>query len=79
MEKYYEIIKEIRTIRGLKNAFKVEYDITRDSIYLNFINSKAFQTLDNENSKMFKDFSFTCDMNDANYEFKSYGILEIYF
>ena len=47
MEKYYEIIKEIRTIRGLKNAFKVEYDITRDSIYLNFINSKAFQTLDN--------------------------------
>ena len=79
MEKYYEVINEIRTIRGLKNAFKVEYDITRDSIYLNFISSKAFQTLDNENSKMFKDFSFICDMNDANYEFKSYGTIEIYF
>ena len=36
MEKYYKIIEEIRSIRGLKNAFAVEYDITRDSIYLNF-------------------------------------------
>ena len=72
MEKYYEVIKEIRTIRGLKSAFKVEYDITRDSIYLNFTNLKAFKTLDNENSKMFRDFSFICDMNDASYEFKSY-------
>ena len=42
MEKYCEVIKEIRTIRGLKNAFKVDYDITTVSIYLNLISSKVF-------------------------------------
>lgn len=79
MEKYYEIIEEIRSIRGLKNAFTVEYDITKDSIYLNFTNSKAFQILDNEDSKMFEKFKLVIDYNDAYYEFKSYGVVEIYF
>lgn len=79
MEKYNVIIEEIRTIRGLKNAFKVEYDITKDSIYLNFTNSKAFRTLDNECSKMFERFKMVIEYNDAEYEFKSYGVVEIYF
>ena len=79
MEKYYKIIEEIRGIRGLKNAFTVEYDITRDSIYLNFTNSKAFKTLDNEDSKLFERFKMVIDYNDAEYEFKSYGSIEIYF
>ena len=79
MEKYYKIIEEIRSIRGLKNAFAVEYDITKDSIYLNFTNLKAFKTLDNEDSKMFERFKMVIDYNDAEYEFKSYGSIEIYF
>ena len=79
MEKYYEIIEEIRSIRGLKNAFTVEYDNTKDSILLNFTNSKAFRTLDNEDSKMFERFKMVIDYNNAEYEFKSYGSIEIYF
>ena len=79
MEKYNEIIEEIRNIRGLRNAFKVEYDNTKDSIYLNFTNSKAFRTLDNEDSKMFERFKMVIDYNNAEYEFKSYGSIEIYF
>ena len=79
MEKYNIIIEEIRSIRGLKNAFTIEYDITKDSIYLNFINSKAFKTLDNEDSKMFEKFKLVIDYNDVNYEFKTYGAIEIYF
>ena len=79
MEKYNIIIEEIRSIRGLKNAFTIEYDITKDSIYLNFTNSKAFKTLDNEDSKMFDKFKEVIYYNDAEYEFKSYGVVEIYF
>ena len=79
MEKYNIIIEEIRSIRGLKNAFTIEYDITKDSIYLNFTNSKAFKTLDNEDSKMFNKFKEVIYYNDAEYEFKSYGAIEIYF
>ena len=79
MEKYNEIIEEIRNIRGLRNAFKVEYDNTKDSIYLNFTNAKAFRILDNEDSKMFERFKMVIDYNNVEYEFKSYGSIEIYF
>ena len=78
MEKYNEIIEEIRNIRGLRNAFKVEYDNTKDSIYLNFTNAKAFKTLDNEDSKMFEKFKTIIYYYDVEYEFKSYGVIEIY-
>ena len=40
---------------------------------------KAFKTLDNEDSKMFEKFKLVIDYNDVNYEFKTYGAIEIYF
>ena len=79
MEKYYEIINEIESIRGLKNAFTVDYMKYTDSIILNFYNMKAFRILDNEDSKMFEKFKLVIDYNDVNYEFKTYGAIEIYF
>ena len=79
MEKYYKIINEIESIRGLKNAFTVDYMKYTDSIFLNFYNMKAFRILDNEDSKMFDKFKEVIYYNDAEYEFKSYGVVEIYF
>ena len=79
MEKYYKIINEIESIRGLKNAFTVYCMKYTASIILNFYNMKAFRILDNEDSKMFEKFKLVIDYNDVNYEFKTYGAIEIYF
>ena len=79
MEKFNEIIKQLKEIRGLKNAFNTEYDSFMDSVLLTFYNMKAFSKLDNENSKTWKSFEFICYMNDIKYNFKSYGIIELYY
>ena len=79
MEKYLEVINQIREIRGLKNAFNTEYDSFMDSVLLTFYNMKAFSKLDNENGKTWKSFEFICNMNDIKYDFKSYGIIELYY
>ena len=54
MEKYYKIINEIESIRGLKNAFTVDYMKYTDSIFLNFYNMKALKTLEIRHKSSFK-------------------------
>lgn len=76
MEKYLNFIEEVKDIRGLKNL-NVEYNSTYDSIYLNFTD-KQFKSIDNENSKMFQDFSNLVDDYGFNMEFKCYGTIEVY-
>lgn len=76
MEKYLNFIEEVKDIRGLKNL-NVEYDNTYDSIYLNFTD-KQFKSIDNENSKMFQDFSTLVDDYGFKMEFKCYGTIEVY-
>lgn len=79
MEKYNEVIKQLKEVRGLKRAFDIEYDEFLDSVLLNFYNLKAFDRLDNDNSKLWKVFEFICNMNDISYSFNSYGVIELYF
>ena len=82
MEKYNEVIKQLREIRGLKTAFDVEYNSFSDSILLNFKNMKVFHRLENENNMTWKSFDFICYMNDIKYDFnygKDYGKIELYF
>lgn len=79
MEKYNEVIKQLKEVRGLKKAFDIEYDEFMDSVLLNFYNLKAFDRLDNDNSKLWKVFEFICNMNDVSYSFNSYGVIELYF
>lgn len=79
MEKYNEVIKQLKEVRGLKKAFDIEYDEFMDSVLLNFYNLKAFDRLDNDNSKLWKVFEFICNMNDISYSFNSYGVIELYF
>lgn len=76
MEKYFDFIEEVKDIRGLKNI-QVEYCNTYNSIYLNFTD-KQFKTLDNENSKLFQDFSELVDDYGYKMEFKCYGTIEVY-
>lgn len=76
MEKYLNFIEEVKDIRGLKNI-NVEYCSTYDSIYLNFTD-KQFKSIDNENSKMFQDFSTLVDDYGFKSEFKCYGTIEVY-
>ena len=42
MEKYNEVIKQLKEIWGLKTAFNVEYNNSTDSVLLNFKNMKTF-------------------------------------
>ena len=79
MEKYNEVIKQIKKIRGFKEAFNIKYDECMDSVLLTFYNMKAYRRLDNENTKAWKAFESVCCMCDVNYEFKSYGEIELYF
>ena len=79
MEKYNEVIKQLKEVRGLKKAFDIEYDEFLDSVLLNFYNLKAFDRLDNDNSKLWKVFEFICNMNDVSYSFNRYGVIELYF
>lgn len=79
MEKYNEVIKQLKEVRGLKRAFDIEYDEFLDSVLLNFYNMKAFDRLDNDNSKLWKVFEFICNMNDISYSFIRYGVIELYF
>ena len=79
MEKYNEVIKQLRDVRGLKKAFDVDYDEFMDSVILTFYNMKAYRRLDNDSSKIWKSFEFICNMNDVNYSFNSYGVRELYF
>ena len=76
MEKYFDFIEEVKEIRGLKNL-NVEYNNTYDSIYLNFTD-KQFRSIDNEESKMFQDFSELVDDYGFRMEFKCYGTIEVY-
>ena len=76
MEKYLNFIEEVKDIRGLKNL-NVEYSSTYDSIYLNFTD-KQFRSIDNEESKMFEDFSQLVDDYGFRMEFKCYGTIEVY-
>lgn len=76
MNKYFDFIEEVKGIRGLRNL-NVEYCSTYDSIYLNFTD-KQFKTMDNENSKMFQDFSTLVDDYGFKLEFKCYGTIEVY-
>lgn len=76
MNKYFDFIEEVKGIRGLKNL-NVEYCSTYDSIYLNFTD-KQFNTMDNENSKMFQDFCTLVDDYGFKSEFKCYGTIEVY-
>lgn len=76
MEKYLNFIEEVKDIRGLKNL-NVEYNSTYDSIYLNFTD-KQFKSIDNENLKMFQDFSQLVDDYGFRMEFKCYGTIEVY-
>ena len=76
MDKYYNFIEEVKDIRGLNNL-DVEYCSTYDSIYLNFTD-KQFKSIDNENSKMFQDFSTLVDDYGFKLEFKCYGTIEVY-
>ena len=76
MEKYLNFIEEVKDIRGLKNL-NVEYDNTYDSIYLNFTD-KQFISIDNEESKMFQNFSCLVDDYGFKMEFKCYGTIEVY-
>lgn len=79
MEKYNEVIKQLKEVKGLKKAFDIEYDEFMDSILLNFYNLKAFDRLENDSSKLWKVFEFICNMNDVNYSFNSHGVVELYF
>lgn len=79
MEKYNEVIKQLKEVRGLKRAFDIEYDEFLDSVVLNFYNMKAFDRLDNDSSKLWKVFEFICNMNDISYSFIRYGVIELYF
>lgn len=76
MEKYLNFIEEVKGIRGLKNL-NVEYCSTYDSIYLNFTD-KQFKSIDNENSKIFENFSQLVDDYGFRMEFKCYGTIEVY-
>lgn len=76
MDKYYNFIEEVKDIRGLNNL-DVEYCSTYDSIYLNFTD-KQFKSIDNENSKVFQDFSTLVDDYGFKLEFKCYGTIEVY-
>ena len=76
MEKYLNFIEEVKNIRGLKNL-NVEYSSTYDSIYLNFTD-KQFRSIDNEESKMFENFSCLVDDYGFRMEFKCYGTIEVY-
>ena len=76
MEKYNEVIKQLKEVRGLKRAFDVEYDEFMDSVILTFYNMKAYRRLDIDSSKSFE---FICNMNDVNYSFNSYSVIELYF
>lgn len=76
MNKYFDFIEEVKGIKGLKNL-DVEYCNIYDSIYLNFTD-KQFKSIDNENSKMFQDFSTLVDDYGFKLEFKCYGTIEVY-
>ena len=79
MEKYNEVVKQLKEVRGLKKAFDVDYDEFMDSVLLTFYNLKTFDRLDKDESKLWKSFEFICNMNDVSYSFNSYGVIELYF
>lgn len=79
MEKYNEVIKQLKEVRGFKKAFDVDYDEFMDSVLLTFYNLKTFDRLEKDESKLWKSFEFICNMNDVSYSFNSYGVIELYF
>ncbi len=75
MEKYSDFIKELR--RRFRSIIIVEYDSCRDSIEVRF-EPKTYAKIDNENSKEFASFKEIVYKHYLEYEFKSYGIIEVY-
>ena len=79
MEKYNEVIKQLKEVRGLKNAFTVKYNIAEDNIHLNFNKTKTYQKLKAGHCKMFREFSFVLDMNDCDYLFLYNDTIKVFF
>ena len=75
MKKYFELIKEVKGIIGLRNV-KVAYDDKMDSMHF-LLNERQYLQLTNERSKIGAKFLFLLDKYNFNYEL-SYCDLEVF-
>ena len=75
MKKYFELIKDVKGIIGLRNV-KVAYDDKIDSMHF-LLNERQYLQLDNENSKMWERFSMLLDKYDYYHEF-AYCDIEVF-
>ena len=80
MNNMEQIINDLKGIftKAQQRYVNIEYsDSCGGQIELT-ASDKVFKDLDNEDSKLFSKFINVIDTYDLNYDFKSYGYIEIY-
>lgn len=79
MEKYNNMLKELKTVEGFDKYIDIHYDGFLDDVLITFYNDRAFKKLNNSKTKMWKDFKSICCKYKVNYKLYSYGLVELYF
>lgn len=77
MEKYSTFIEELAKLLKNKGENIARYNENYDSLEITF-SKEAFKVIDNEKSKLFKDFRSLVYKHEFSYDFISYRVIEVY-
>lgn len=77
MEKYSTFIEELAKLLKNKGENIARYNESYDSLEVTF-SEKDFKAIDNEKSKLFKDFRDLVYKHEFSYDFICYRVIEVY-